>query len=247
MRAALVTDQPLLAEGLNSAFARSGQFELVGSYSKTADLMDLLPALALDLIVIDAGPDISFPLLSEMIAATPASKVVLLSRTPTPEQMYHAQEIGAAALLPTCFPVNHLLSCLEQVAHGESIFDYTARSGRTASKAIRLTKRESELVALVSQGLKNKEIAACLGISEGTVKIYFSKLFQKVGANDRLELALFGLKNATGRADLETAGQRGGPTDAPAKQVASPARRSPIPGPKSLLLHKPSPVRVAHR
>lgn len=247
MRAALVTDQPLLAEGLNSTFERSGQFELVACYSQIADLMDLLPALSLQLIIIDAAPEISFPVLSEMIVAAPASKVVLLSRTPTAEQMYHAQEIGAAALLPTTLPVNRLLSCLDQVAGGESVFDYTARSGGASSKAIRLTKRESELVALVSQGLKNKEIAACLGISEGTVKIYFSKLFQKVGANDRLELALFGLKNATGRTDVEASGQRGGHSDEPARQLVSPARRSPIPGPKSLLLHKQSPVRVAHR
>lgn len=247
MRAALITDQPLWAEGLNRIFERSGQFELVACYSKIADLMDLLPALSLQLILIDAAPEISFPLLSEMIVAAPASRVVLLFRTPTAEQMYHAQEIGAAALLPTSLPVNRLLSCLEQVASGERVFDYTARSGGTSSKAIRLTKRESELVALVSQGLKNKEIAACLGISEGTVKIYFSKLFQKVGANDRLELALFGLKNATGRADFETAGQRGGQADGSARQIVSPARRSPIPGPKSLLLHKQIPLRVAHR
>ncbi|HSW49254.1 MAG TPA: LuxR C-terminal-related transcriptional regulator, partial [Bryobacteraceae bacterium] len=45
------------------------------------------------------------------------------------------------------------------------------------------------------QGLKNKEIAATLFISEGTVKVYLSRLFQKLGVKDRFELALFGLKN----------------------------------------------------
>ena len=44
------------------------------------------------------------------------------------------------------------------------------------------------------QGLKNKEIAAALGIAEGTVKAYLTALFEKVGARDRFELALFGLK-----------------------------------------------------
>jgi DNA-binding CsgD family transcriptional regulator len=60
---------------------------------------------------------------------------------------------------------------------------------------VSLTKRESQLVSLLSQGLKNKEIASTLTISEGTVKVYLSRLFQKVGVKDRFELALYGLRN----------------------------------------------------
>jgi DNA-binding NarL/FixJ family response regulator len=243
MRAALVTDQPLIAEGLNAVFERSGKFHLVAVYLKTSELLNLLPALSPELAVIDVGSDISFPFLAEVIAAAPACKMVLLSRTPTAELTYHAQEIGASALLPTNLSATRLLACLEQVENGETIFDYTARSGDSASKAIRLTKRESELVALVSQGLKNKEIAAHLGISEGTVKTYFSKLFQKVGANDRLELALFGLKNATGRSDVARSGQR----DETLRNTPTSATRSPVHGPKSLLLNRHDPLRVAHR
>jgi DNA-binding CsgD family transcriptional regulator len=64
------------------------------------------------------------------------------------------------------------------------------------SKTVELTNRESQLVSLLAQGLKNKEIAACLGITEGTVRIYLSRLFAKIGARDRFEVAVFGLKNA---------------------------------------------------
>jgi DNA-binding NarL/FixJ family response regulator len=242
MRAVLVTDQPLMAEGLNTVFEESGKLQLVAVYSQIAELLNLLPALSPELAIIDVGPDISFHYLSEVIASVPACKMVLLSRTPTAEMMYHAQEIGASALLPTGLSTDRLLSCLDRVNSGETIFDYTAQRGGSASKAIRLTKRESELVALVSQGLKNKEIAAHLGISEGTVKTYFSKLFQKVGANDRLELALFGLKNATGRADAESRGQPGGTSRGlPSKSI------SPVHGPKSLLLKPQSMLQAAHR
>jgi DNA-binding CsgD family transcriptional regulator len=59
-----------------------------------------------------------------------------------------------------------------------------------------LTPREAQLISLLVQGLRNKEIAACLGITEGTVRIYLTKLFIKAGARDRFELAVFGLKNA---------------------------------------------------
>ena len=67
---------------------------------------------------------------------------------------------------------------------------------QAATVFVSLTFRESQLVHLLSQGLKNKEIAQCLSIREGTVKIFLSRLFEKTGAKDRLELALFGLKNS---------------------------------------------------
>src|SRR6202012_699960 len=64
------------------------------------------------------------------------------------------------------------------------------------SRTVTLTRRESQLVTLLTQGLKNKEIATCIGISEGTVRIYLSKLFAKIGARDCFEVAVFGLMNA---------------------------------------------------
>jgi hypothetical protein len=59
--------------------------------------------------------------------------------------------------------------------------------------------------------LKNKEIATALTISEGTVKVYLSRLFQKLGVKDRFELALYGLKNLTpGNGSVESVSQAGG-------------------------------------
>jgi DNA-binding NarL/FixJ family response regulator len=55
--------------------------------------------------------------------------------------------------------------------------------------------RERQLIGFVAQGRKNKDIARLMGISEGTVKVYLSRLFPKVGAQDRLSLALMGLRN----------------------------------------------------
>jgi DNA-binding CsgD family transcriptional regulator len=58
-----------------------------------------------------------------------------------------------------------------------------------------LTGREIQLIRLLALGLKNKEIAATLSITEGTVKVYLSRLFQKLGVKDRFELALYGMKH----------------------------------------------------
>jgi DNA-binding CsgD family transcriptional regulator len=74
-------------------------------------------------------------------------------------------------------------------------FEKGVTQGLLNGRTVKLSKREGELVSLLSQGLKNKEIATALSISEATVKVYLSKLFAKVGAKDRFELALFGLRN----------------------------------------------------
>jgi DNA-binding CsgD family transcriptional regulator len=92
------------------------------------------------------------------------------------------------------------------------------------STRIPLTRREGQLVLLLSQGMKNKEIAAHLLITEGTVKVYLSKLFQKVGVKDRFELGLYALKNLTA--------EQGPPAQPP-------QGLSHMPGLRSLVLDRP--------
>src|SRR6185436_10936144 len=76
------------------------------------------------------------------------------------------------------------------------------------ARRVALTNREGQLVSLISHGLKNKEIAAAMMIGDGTVKVYLSRLFQKVGVKDRFELALFGLKNlTTGQLPVDSNGE----------------------------------------
>lgn len=238
IRAALVSDQPLLAAGLNAVFEKSGACRLVAVYTTATELYNLLPSLAPDLAIIDAGADFSFQSLGDVIQAVPTCRFVVLARTATAELIYHAQEVGVAALLPTTLPAARLLSCLARVHHGESILDFNLPKDNEPARTIHLTRRESQLVELVSRGLKNKEIATCLEISEGTVKVYLSKLFQKVGANDRLELALFGLKNIGSQFNMAPAGM--------AREATSARPRSAIRGPRTLFLRS-DPLRVALR
>jgi DNA-binding CsgD family transcriptional regulator len=100
---------------------------------------------------------------------------------------------------------------------------------------VALTKRESQLVALLSQGLKNKEIASTLQISEGTVKVYLSRLFQKVGVKDRFELALYGLKNLQ-----NMAGDAPGDGGAPPRMLGRSRNPAHAQWLRSLVMEKPA-------
>jgi two-component system nitrate/nitrite response regulator NarP len=85
-----------------------------------------------------------------------------------------------------------LLDCLESVQDGRRWLDpdVQARSDQLAKLGPPLTQRERKLVMLVARGLRNRDIAAELGITEGTVKVYLHAIFDKLGVANRTELAI---------------------------------------------------------
>jgi two-component system nitrate/nitrite response regulator NarP len=88
-----------------------------------------------------------------------------------------------------------LLQCMDQVLEGKTwvdpeIADRTKAAKQRISSLPPLTPRERELVELVKQGLRNRDIAQRLGVTEGTVKVYLHSIFDKVGVGSRTELAI---------------------------------------------------------
>ncbi|MGC4049345.1 MAG: response regulator transcription factor [Paludibaculum sp.] len=191
------TEQPVLAHGLQSILSPHPLLEFAGSLDCVDILPDTLERLNPDIVVVDWSPNLSWQRLASLCGASLTRKVVLMARNIAPELAFQAREAGVAAVIDTHCGPSTLTDALQRVAIGQCVFDSSVDEDLRVSRAIRLTPREGQLITLLSQGLKNKEIATCLGISEGTVKVYLSKLFQKVGAKDRFELALFGLKNLT--------------------------------------------------
>ena len=108
---------------------------------------------------------------------------------------YQAVQLGVRGILPSHMSIEGLLSALQNIRGGGLCFERELTENLLCQKRITLTRRERQLVSLVAQGLKNKEIASSLGIAEGTVKVYLSRLFGKLGLKDRLDLALYGLRN----------------------------------------------------
>jgi len=103
--------------------------------------------------------------------------------------------LGVIGILNKRLSPDEFLQNLNAIAQGNVRIEPELMDAIIMAKTVKLTKRESELVLLVAQGLKNKEIGAELNITENTVKAYLSRLFQKLNVKDRLDLALYGLKN----------------------------------------------------
>ena len=204
VRVLLFSDEPILARGLTAVFSNTDQFELTSICLGTAKLLEVLSVEKPDILLLGLTLDVTFNVLSELKKAALDTKVVLWVHAISTELALQAMGLGVRGILRKTLPPELLIKCLQRVHEGEFWFEKALTDSFLSAKRVALTRREGQLVSLVAQGLKNKEIATMLLISEGTVKVYLSRLFQKVGVKDRFELALYGLKNlTTGHCGLE--------------------------------------------
>ncbi len=223
-RVLLYSTIPIVAKGFTLVLSAASEFDLVAICGSIAQLSQTALVTGPDLLVIDMDEEVSFDRLLELRRAMPArSKIVLWVQSITPELAYQTMRLGVRGILRKTLGTDVMLRCMQKVCDGECWFEEALTSSFLNIKTVRLTRRESQLVSLVSQGLKNKEIADALFIAEPTVKIYLSRLFRKVGAKDRFELALYGLRNMiTGQVNLLAGG---GQSSGPRAVTAS---RSPV-------------------
>ena len=118
------------------------------------------------------------------------------------ERIVGALDAGALGYLLKDAEPDEVLRGIRAVARGESPIDPKAArellGSRRTTAAAELTPRENEVLALVRQGLANKQIARRLGISERTVKAHLTSAFQRIGVVDRTQAALWAERNGIG-------------------------------------------------
>lgn len=113
----------------------------------------------------------------------------------SPEVALTSLEIGARGILGDRCSERDIVQCVTAIRGGGTWVPEELNTALLTRRVCKLTPREAELIALLTSGLRNKEIAYSLGITEGTVKVYLSKIFTKLGVSDRFELALFALRS----------------------------------------------------
>jgi DNA-binding NarL/FixJ family response regulator len=196
-----LTDEPVIAAGLRSLIQGSDSALLEPLSFDTENLAERLREARPDVVLISWNDNLSLAALARLCGNPPPCQTILLARNPSPELVYQAQEAGFSGLLDSRCSRNDFLSTLERCERDDFGFEYPQGIELRPARTVSMTAREGQLVRLLAQGLKNNEIATALGLTEGTVKVYLSHLFKKVGAKDRFELALFGLKNMVGAGD----------------------------------------------
>jgi DNA-binding NarL/FixJ family response regulator len=194
------SEQPLLNAGLEAVLGRCPECEARNAPLAKEEWEVTAGQWQPDVALLEWPVSTNWNPLEVLRQAAPGCRSLLLLKSLSPEAMFQAREAGAAGAVSVQATPAELIEAMQRVQAGEFVFDHGIEWPH-GTRRVRLTRRESDLVCLLVQGLKNKEIAATLGLTEGTVKVYLCKLFQKVGAKDRFELALFGLRNLSFQGD----------------------------------------------
>ena len=195
-RVLLADDHPMIGAALE-VLLRGTDYELIGRARSGADALAQIQRLKPDLLLLDVHmPDGSgLDVLRKLRENRRAPAVVLLTAGMDDSQLLAVDKLAAEGMVLKTSDPALLIECMEKVRKGErcvdpEIAERMSHAKERASRAPSLTPRERELVELVAQGLRNRDIGAKLGVTEGTVKVYLHAIFDKLGVDNRTELAM---------------------------------------------------------
>ncbi len=192
----MYTDRELLVWALERITDGEFRCEVVRQTPTGAPVHQETSADSPSAIIIDFQAGV-FELIKKLSVNSRHAPIVVWQRSRANEPSLNALDWGAAGVLHDNSSPADVLACLKSVTQGFAwIPDFVAQAA-SRSRRCHLSRREEQLIRLVVHGLRNKEIASVLNITEGTVKVYFNRLFQKLGVSDRYELALLGLRHCS--------------------------------------------------
>jgi two-component system, NarL family, nitrate/nitrite response regulator NarL len=191
--------QPISAEGLRILLAGAGDLEFLASLNSLEAATQLVTVQRPDIVIVDKGFGMRIVLdwIHDLKLADAAPAITVWGVSMTEAEALRLLQAGAKGIVRKTAGLDNILSCLRTVASGRSwmedcVFRDASRPERYPRSE--LTPREHQVLEMVEQGFKNKEIALELGIRPGTVKIHLKHIFEKTGVRGRYGLAINGLK-----------------------------------------------------
>jgi len=191
--------QPMTAAGLRFLLSQDPELEFRFAAFSWPDALTALSARPPDILILDKGfgAQLVQSWLEEARQISPSTAVVVWGTTISELEALRLLQRGVKGIIRKSAPVENVLACLRSVAAGatwmeEAVFREHSSGQRVARSE--LTARERQVLELVQQGLKNREIARELGIRPGTVKIHLKHIFEKTGVRGRIGLAISGMK-----------------------------------------------------
>lgn len=208
IRIGIIDDHAVIREALRALIEESPTMKIVGEAGDAAEALAMVASKQPDIILLDLDldPDDGLALLPKLLEVASHARVLVLTGTHDTAAYRQAAHLGAMGLVHKKKTAGVLLKAIEKVNAGEIWFDRSlvqsmlaeiTRSGEPkqsdpeAGNIATLTEREREVIALVGEGLKNKQLAERLFISETTIAHHLTSIYGKLHVSDRLELLIY--------------------------------------------------------
>lgn len=198
MRIVVADDHPMIRTAIE-VLLRGMDHQIVGIAGTGEEAVQKVEELVPDALLLDlqmpggSGMEV----LRWARRERPQICVIILTAAIDDASLMEARSLGTAGIVLKNSDPAYVLSCLDQVGAGQKWMDpeldHRARELEESfgdAGRPRLAPRERELIRCLKQGLRNREIARSLGVTEGTVKVYLHTIFEKLGVTSRTELAV---------------------------------------------------------
>lgn len=202
----IADDHSMVREGLKQLIELEDDIVVVAQAGDGKEAIEKIVQYEPDVVLLDInmpvmnGLDVIKQLKSEKIDAN----VLMLTLHNEVEYLYKAVEIGVKGYVLKDSEADVLIKAIREVYKGDTyiqpnmaakLFKKMNDQAEKISTCEKLTKRELEVLKLITEGMLNKEIAHTLCISEKTVKNHISNIFKKIEVSDRTQAAVFAIKN----------------------------------------------------
>jgi DNA-binding NarL/FixJ family response regulator len=204
----VVDDQHLIRQGLATLLSLEDDFEIVGEAGDGTESVLMVERLSPDVVLMDLRMPVcdGVTATSRIRSRFSLVKVLALTTFDDEELILDAVHAGVSGYLLKDSPRDQLAAAIRAVHQGNlymgptiapKLVSHIGRSSAKLSSSVlaRLTSRELEVLQLIGRGKSNKEIAAALVITEGTVKNHITRVLTAIGARDRTQAALWAQEN----------------------------------------------------
>src|ERR1700688_2430363 len=213
IRILIADDHPIVRDGLRKLLLLEDDFEVVGEANDGCEVLERVMEFDPDVLLLDLRmPNLDgLSALQTLQQTNKRTKVIVLTASEDKNEFVQAMKLGCSGIVLKQTAPDLIVKSIRKVHSGEIWLDshttaavmrqfstaldggHPSASGTKGRERSPLSAREREIVALVAQGYKNKEMAEKMFISEQTVKNHLHNIFDKLGVSDRLELALYAI------------------------------------------------------
>jgi DNA-binding NarL/FixJ family response regulator len=214
VRIVIADDHPIVRDGLKKLLLLEDDFEVVGEAGDGREVLERVQALDPDVLLLDLRmPNLDGLAALQVLQQTnKRTRVIMLTASEDKNEFVQAMKLGCSGIVLKQTAPDLIVKSIRKVNSGEIWLDSNTtaavmrqfstglegsgqggQGGTKGRERSPLSTREREIVALVAQGYKNKEMAEKMFISEQTVKNHLHNIFDKLGVSDRLELALYAI------------------------------------------------------